>query len=66
MTATDIANFSSAVGDLVDAMASFKNTVAFQATILGMQAANNERLARNESMAYDEKAFLDAAKDYGF
>ena len=35
------------------------------AEIAGMQAANNERAARGEAMAYNEQAFMDVPNRHG-
>lgn len=66
MTATDIENFASAVGEFIDALASFRKTVGYQGMIAGMQAANAMRERRDESPAYGEPAFYEAAKEWGF
>lgn len=66
MTATDIENFASAVGEFVDALASFRKTVGYQGAIAGMQAENAIRERRGEGMAYSDYAFYQAAREWGF
>lgn len=66
MTATDIANFQSSVGEFVDALASFRKTVAYQGAIAGMQAENAHRAACGHGPAYADDEFYQAAKEFGF
>ena len=66
MTATDIANFQCAVGEFVDAMASFRKTVAYQGAIAAAVAANQQRAACGHSPAYSEREFYEIAKEHGF
>lgn len=66
MTATDIANFQSAVGEFVDAMASFRKTVAYHGSLASMQAENARRIAQGLGPCYGEVDFYHEAKVHGF
>lgn len=41
------------------------SAAAANAKVAAMQAANQERAARGEPLAYDEKAFLDVIEEHG-
>ena len=43
----------------------FAQSVCAMGDILGMQAENMNRDARDETMAYDDKAFFEVCKKYG-
>lgn len=66
MTAGDLEEFRTAIGELVDAMASFRKTAGYQGAIAAMQAENAHRAACGHGPAYADAEFYQAAKEYGF